>query len=363
MPNGVYERLRADGSTAHLARPRINGRRVTVGTFDSYEEAIVAIAAFRERATTERSRTITVDELFTSWRNLHVEPYLKPSTLADYDAAGKDFRLAFGHRTVASLDDAFEDLQAWAKDRAQNRVDAIRAMFTWGRQRRLVKIANPLEFVCGREIQSRGGPVILTDDEACWLAELAYVVHYEPIASRMSSYLKVAFGTALRPVQQRHIDGRHVDLKRNRVRVRGAKGGIEQEVAILGLAREGFLEIPAPMPDQPYFVSTTGERLSKGTLYNWWGPIRTEAAKKRPEVAGMVLQDLRDSALTRLVKGGASWHEASKQATHVDNGQTLARHYVHIEIDGALDAVEAVDKRLSKPRPATSVTLDPAGAA
>ena len=349
MPSGVFERPRRDGTIAYLARPRVDGKRVTVGTFNSEQDAIDAITEHRKSAGAKRSDSITVNQLCDSWLELHVRDYLQPSTAADYEAAAADFCATFGHLPVKDLDDMFEEIQRWAKTRAQDRVNAARAMFGWGRRRRLVRIANPLEFVKARKPVKRAVmPSILTDDEVRELAQIAHTVHYEPIASTMAAYLKIMFGTGLRPVQLRKLRWRDVDLTRRRLLAPAAKRGRAQEVAILAVAMEGFRETPRGLPDQYVFLSTTGHQLSKSTAYNWWKPIRDAANRQ-----GMILYDLRDSQLTRLVKAGVGWHNVAKQATHSDNGQTLARHYVHIEIEDALEEIEAADQQLHV---ATAVT-------
>jgi integrase len=214
-------------------------------------------------------------------------------------------------------------------------------MFNWAHTQAHVIENNPMTGVSGRPKQKRRGePVIVTEEGVRKIAALCFDVHYEPIATTFAAFIKVMYGTTARPIALRKLTGDGVDIHRRRVHLPAHKKAPPQDVAMMGLALEGFEMLPATLPSQHVFTNSYGGPIGKSTLNNWWSEVR--AAYGRPE---MELYDLRRSASTRLNKMGVRREFIAKQMTHTDNGEMASNHYIHEDREEAIEAILEADAR------------------
>jgi len=113
------------------------------------------------------------------------------------------------------------------------------------------------------------------------------------------------------------------------------KNGRARVVAVPPPALEALADVP-PRIDSPYlFHTSSGKRLSKGTLSYYFRAVRQRwAGRDKVE-----LYELRHACATLLMERGLPPHVVANQLGHTDGGALVQRLYGHPSERGMRDQV------------------------
>jgi hypothetical protein len=330
---GVYPR-----GNRYVAMPYCKERKdkIHLGTRDTDEEAYALIVEWKSGDRNAAGRTIK--QVRKAWLDLHVES-LAYKSRDNYTRDSKVLEATFGSRTPDELYDDFEAAQRWGLTVSANVVASSFSMLEWARKKRMCK-SNPLDGVKGKDPIQRPGKVILTETEVRELAGLAMRVLPGLKGRKMAAMILFHYGSMLRPAHMFLLRECAIGWQTNRVDTPAVKRGRAQQTALLPIAREGLELLERGDDDDLIFTNLRGRAMRNNTVNNWFSPVR--AAYGRPE---MWFYDLKSGGTSRIVQAGGRGilSDLAKQVTHSDNGETLSRSYVELDIEESLQAVERAD--------------------
>lgn len=361
-----------------LARPKINGKHVHLGTFDTKREAKQAEDEYRVRRSRHVS-DVTVKELQDRWLKEWGEDRWKDATKVQNEWRTRVFVEQFGSRKAASI--TVPEAHHFC---ATHRTSAmpLGAMFSYA-QRLGVVVGNPFSKV--REPKKpnevRPGRGALLVDEVYELAGLAD-------KQWLSALVVFAAFTGLRRGEVLAL--RWDDLGDDKLWVRRAvspmtglldtpKNGLEREVFFPRQARDAVMGMPRRADSVYVFPAPGGKHMYPVAFARVWEPLRERFHEKLPEGHWLaerrerqrVLRDaepdprkrlsidqgwlkfheLRHTCATMLVEAGVDDRDVAAQLGHTDGGDLVRRVYGHPSRDASLGRVAAGFARVEGERP------------
>ncbi len=210
------------------------------------------------------------------------------------------------------------------------RVAPYRTFFKWARQTRRVQ-ENPMELLPLIRKQPRRRPDVFTDAEVDTLLGLD-VVDAAPCALMLEA--------GLRRAECQHLQLRHIDFERNRIRIIGGKGGKDRVISMNGarqlpqlladLALFEGLERDSYIFYRVYANAVTSRRMrdkpiGEGTFSRWWQRCLNDAGVKYryPHTA-------RHTYATRWRRRGLSADDLAIELGH-SSSRTTSDLYVQID--------------------------------
>lgn len=239
-------------------------------------------------------------------------------------------RTPIGEITDAQLGQVFKRFPVRSR---RVRVAPYRTFFKWAKQTRRVK-DNPMEMLPLIRRQPRRRPDVFTDAEVEQLLSLP-VIDAAPLA--------VLFEGGLRRAECQHLQLRHVDFDRNRIKILGGKGGKDRVVSmngarqlpqlladlelLEGLSRDDFVFYGVRANGQGARRIMRDKPIGEGTFSRWWHRCLDEAGVKYryPHTA-------RHTYATRWRRRGLSADDLAVELGH-SSSKTTSDLYVQIEPD------------------------------
>lgn len=291
-----------------------------------------------EKARAEGRREMTADKFTETW----TERYPRSESTDKHNAErvskfGKDFT----GRSLRSITPT--EARDWALAN-KARVPAVRAMLNDAKGERLVEHNQFAKLGLSRS-RGRADITILTEDELDELVAAARDTHEGEFGREFGALIEWAAYTCMRPGEV--FDAKYPNLTGDLYDVDGqwhsklgkrteAKHGSEGLIYVPDKAREALADVrPRRIDDPLIFHSKTGRRLTAGTLFYAWDPVR--AAFGRPE---MDFYDLRHRGASYMLNDLhiEPWLIA-EQLRHKDGGKLVLELYGHPDRLKALNRI------------------------
>lgn len=334
----------------YVARPKVNGKQVWLGTFDTEEEAEEAILAGRDKRRVASGQDVSVSELTTIYGQQNYGR-LEATTVDSYKRALANFEVTFGDRPADSLKRV--EVQTWALDVPGDYLRTIRTVYQWARNSE-IPAGDPTLGIRPRPVSRRHVPHVLTAAQVEALADASLEVHDQPEADYLYAQIKFAAGTGMRPGEIAALRFGDVDRSASEIHVqrsltiggveKAPKNGHARRIVLTATAREALAVIPAGLPDQRVFQLPDGQALVKANLSRYFNPIRDHAG-----LAGYRFYDLRHTCATRLLEAGLPSYIVAIQLGHLDGGRLVEQIYGHPSVQAALDRIKQVATSAEKP--------------
>jgi integrase len=320
---------------------RKRGSRWTVKVYDPSARGRQAIDAARAAtvgiAPSARARTIG------DWSMVWLRDYARPapSTQRTYRSAVKRINAEVGELLLARVDRPMARRLAKSWPKGTTRV--ARTMFADAHRDGLI-VANPFTQLRLETPKGRKDLDALTEKEISVLVAAAIPALGDYGAQFRAVLLFLAY-VGCRPGELCCVRRADVDWERAEVTIRFAldgqggektpKNGRPRVVIIPPPALAALAEVP-PRVDSPYlFHTTTGRRLSKGTLSYSFRVVRQRWAQRER----LDLYELRHACATLLMERGLPPHVVANQLGHTDGGALVQRLYGHPSERGMRDQI------------------------
>jgi integrase len=331
-------RRRGDKWTVKVYDRSAPGRQRWVGTFDSDVEAQDAErAATLGIAPSARARTIR------DWSMVWLRDYARPApaTQRTYRYAVERIVDDAGDLLLARVDrpTARRPASQWPKGTTR----VARTMFADAQRDGLIA-SNPFTNLRLETPKGRKDLHALSEAEIRALADAAVSALGEYGPQFRAALIFLAY-VGCRPGELCCIRRDDLDTRRAEVAIRFAldgqggeklpKNGRARVVAVPPPAIEALADVP-PRIDSPYlFHTSSGKRLSKGTLSYYFRAVRQRwAGRDKVE-----LYELRHACATLLMERGLPPHVVANQLGHTDGGALVQRLYGHPSERGMRDQV------------------------
>jgi len=361
-----------------LARPKVNGKHVHLGTFNTKREAKQAEDEYRVR----RSRSVsdvTVGELRDRWLKEWGAERWKDSTQVQNERRTRLFADQFGSRKAGTI--TVPEAHHFC---SVNKTAGLPlgAMFTYAQRLGVVE-GNPFSKVKTPKKPSevRPGRGALLVDEVYALAGLAD-------KQWLGALVVFSAFTGLRRGEVLGL--RWDDLGEDKLWVRRAvnpttrvldtpKNGLEREVFFPRQARDAVMGMPRRADSVYVFPAPSGKHLYDVTLARVWEPLRERFHEKLPEGHWLVerrerqrvlreaesdarkrrsidqgwlkFHEVRHTCATMLIEAGVDDRDVASQLGHTDGGDLVRRVYGHPSRDASLGRVAAGFARVQGERP------------
>lgn len=311
-------------------------RKRWVGTFETRHDAKEAERDAAKRRTT--AGRVTCDEFARRWLAEYARP--AAATQRTYRYALVRFTTDFAGVRLCDLGRPAARL--WALRQPQSNVRAVRAMLNDAINEGLHSGPNPFANLRLEQSRGRKDLTALTLPEVERLADAALAVHGEYGPTFRAMILFAAY-VGLRPGELFALE--RADIRSDEVTIRQNLDGTgqlklpkngKQRIVTLPPPARAALATVAPRLDLPWlFVTRSGRRFSKSSLYYYWNPVR--AAFGRP---GMDFYELRHFCATHLLDLGVSHADVAIQLGHTDGGALVMSTYGHPSEEAARDRLK-----------------------
>lgn len=307
-------------------------RYLWVGTYATQEEAL---AAERESVLVPKRLMPTIGE----WGQIWLSDYARdaPATRLVYRQAVARITKDLGARRL----DAVSRVEArqWANRWPRNISAVARTMWEDAKDGEVVRL-NPWANMKLRQSRGRKDIIALTEPQLAELAALA--------DQAMRAVILTLGYVGLRPGELCGLEWDDLDLAGREMFVRRSldatgelklpKNGQTRTVTVPPPAAEAIRALPRSLTDGYVFHTVTGRRLSKGSLFYMWRPVRLQwEALGNP---GLDMYSLRHAAATILLERGLSAADVAVQLGHVDGGILVMERYGHPDRGLALDRIK-----------------------
>lgn len=351
-----------------MARPKVNGKHIYLGTYDTKREAKQVEEEYR----TKRSRLasdITVKELKDRWFEEWGDGRWKASTTVHYRRQTRLFVEQFGSRKAGTI--SVPEAHHFVSLNPSTAI-ALSAMFTYARR---LGVCSENPFAMAKTppkvqeiIPGRGA---LTADEVYKLAGFAD-------RQWLSSMIVFAAFTGLRAGEIYGL--RWEDLGDGVIRVRQAissttrlidlpKNSQAREVIFPPQALEAVQSVPRRAGSAYVFPNATGSFWIHATVLDYWHVVRDRfhdslpdghwlvererawsarraaesdpVKRRRMENGRLKFHELRHTCATLLLEAGVDDRDVAAQMGHTDSGELVRRVYGHPSRERSLDRVRA----------------------
>jgi integrase len=300
-------------------------RKRWVGTYATLRDARAAEHLAAQRAPAHGSE----DCRRFAERRVDDYPRAATATQRTNRYAIRQFAADFAGVALSKLDRL--TARAWALRQPQSNVRVVRALLTDAINDGLHPGPNPFANLRLEQPRGRKDLEAITEDELVALGDCALQAHgpYGPVFRAMIFF---AAYVGLRPAELFALE--RSDIRSDEVVIRQSldgtgevkrpKNGKERIVILPPPARNALDDVPRWV-DMPWlFTTPRGRRLSKGSHYYYWRPVRTLFG--RP---GMDFYELRHFCATHLLGLGVSHADVAVQLGHTDGGRLVMSIYGH----------------------------------
>jgi integrase len=326
------KRVTGTGETRWMARvfDQDEGRKRSIGTFATMREAQKAINDFYARP--RPGRPETCDSFAGRWLRDYPRP--KASTNLLYEGRIKGFAEDFRGVKMDMVTRAMA--RAWALEHPKGVVDVVRAMFSDAKRDDIV-LRNPFTDLRLRQSKGRKDIKALTEEQVLALAECAPRAFPDATGQTLRAAIIFSAYTGLRLGEMAAL--RFTDLGHDEFTISRAysslsgetttpKNGQARTVALPSPARRAVQDMPRRVGQEFVFVKGDGKPFTKGTLYQYWAPIRALAGHPH-----LHWHELRHACATMLIERGLPPHVVAHQLGHTDGGILVQRLYGHPDHD------------------------------
>jgi integrase len=320
------------GRTRWMARvfDQADGRKKSIGTFDTQREAQTAINEFYARPRPGRSETC--DSFAGRW----LQDYARPKASTNKLYAGRIKGFAEDFRGVKMESVTRPMARAWALEHTKGTVAVVAAMFSDAKRDDIV-LRNPFSDL--RLPQSKGRKDIraLTEAEVLELADCALRVFPDETGQTLRAMIVFSAYTGIRLGEMAAL--RFTDLGHDEMTISRAysslshetttpKNGKARTVVLPKPARDVVQGLPRRLGQEFVFVKPDGGPFTKGTLYHYWAPVRALAGHP-----ALHWHELRHACATMLIERGLPPHVVAHQLGHTDGGILVQKLYGHPDHD------------------------------